>query len=192
MPDLDSTSPKTPMNDLTDSVIFIIHINITNFELFPPAKRRRLQIYVIDFDFENVQSNRFTLVRFNKSIISKFRCYWPSLTPLPKSSRAKSSILTDWCIYNPADLEWSLAQFVADDLCRSIYAEMYSIHSESFFWHTFINFLAILNVNLLSVSGGHVIIYNFIRSWKLVHRLKIEKQVRLSVLKLGRWMYMDR
>ena len=70
MPDLDSTYPKTPMNNLTDSLILLIHIYITNFELSPPAKRGQLRIFYSDFDFEDVQSNRFTSVRVDKSIIS--------------------------------------------------------------------------------------------------------------------------
>ena len=35
MPDLDSTYPKTPMSNFTDSLIFNEHIYITNFEMSP-------------------------------------------------------------------------------------------------------------------------------------------------------------
>ena len=80
MPDSDSTHQKTPMRNFTDSKVLKIHSKLSNFELSPPAKRGQLWIFNIDFDFEDVQSNRFTTVRFDMSIISKFWCYRPSLT----------------------------------------------------------------------------------------------------------------
>ena len=53
---------------------------VTAFFVSPPAKKGQLQILNINLDFYDVQSNRFTSVRFNNSIISKFWCYRPSLT----------------------------------------------------------------------------------------------------------------
>ena len=56
-------------------LIVLVYSNTANFEFSPSANRGPLQIFNLNFDFEDVQSNRFTLVRFNKSIISKFLCY---------------------------------------------------------------------------------------------------------------------
>ena len=53
MPDLDSTYSKTPMSNLTDSLILVIHIYITNFELPLHAEMGKLLIFNIDFDFED-------------------------------------------------------------------------------------------------------------------------------------------
>ena len=53
---------------------------VTAFFVSPPAKKGQLQILDINLDFYDVQSNQFTSVRFNNSIISKFWCYRPSLT----------------------------------------------------------------------------------------------------------------
>ena len=69
------------MSKLTDSLIVIIYIKIANFELSPPAKVAQFRIFNIDFDFEDEQSNRFTMVWLYKSSISKFRCYRLSLSP---------------------------------------------------------------------------------------------------------------
>ena len=52
-----------------NSIILIIHIKITNFELSPPAKTGQLRIFNINFDFQNVESSRLTAVRFDKLII---------------------------------------------------------------------------------------------------------------------------
>ena len=49
------------MSKFTDSLILNLHIYITNLELSSPSKRGQLQIFDIDFDFEDVQLNRFTL-----------------------------------------------------------------------------------------------------------------------------------
>ena len=58
------------MNNFADSLILKIHSEISNFELSPPAKKERTGFFLINFDFEDVQSNWFTSVRFEKLIIA--------------------------------------------------------------------------------------------------------------------------
>ena len=68
-------------NYLTGSSILTMYRKYANFELTRTAKRGQLKIINtgIEFDLEAVQLYHFTSVRFNKLIISKFLCYWPSL-----------------------------------------------------------------------------------------------------------------
>ena len=63
--------PKPQMSNLNDSIL-IVYSNTANFEFSPSANRGQLQLFNINFDFEDVQSNQFTSVRLNKSVILKF------------------------------------------------------------------------------------------------------------------------
>ena len=66
--------PKHQMSNLNDSIL-IVYSNTANFEFSPSANRGQLQIFNINFEFEDVQSNQFTSLRFNESFILKFLCY---------------------------------------------------------------------------------------------------------------------
>ena len=57
-------------NSNYETLKLTIQSKIYNFEISPPAKKGQLRVFDINFDFEDLQSNRFTLVRFNYFKIS--------------------------------------------------------------------------------------------------------------------------
>ena len=80
--------PKHQMSNLNDSIL-IVYSNTANFEFSLSANGNQLQIFNINFDFEDVQSNQFTSVRFNKSVILKFLCFRPSLITMMCQSNGR-------------------------------------------------------------------------------------------------------